>query len=190
MRELIPDIQKGLGPERLAQLKRDEDAFQDFWEGVFNAVDNVDWDRDFVAYLISAGYGQIRNARRSERTAHTLKYCPKCGRVYGYRKIECPKCKVETVSNSRHMSYIESQSSPYHDVDIQIDIDRFVDILSGQEYYVAKRWMIDRADLLYKNHLTQLAAEMHVSAPRVAHVKNKVKAKFLSFINGAAPKGH
>lgn len=183
MRELIPAIEGALGPERLARLKRDEDAYQDFWEGVLRALERVDWERDALAFLVSAGYGAVRNARRRERTAQRLRFCPVCGKSYGYRTVTCPRCGGENESAPRLSGYLESEARAAPDRDLAIAIEQFVATLSGQEAYVARRWMVERADLLHVNHLKQLAWEMGVSTPRVAQIKKRVREAFASFIN-------
>ena len=61
---------------------------------------------------------------------------------------------------------------------LEMDIARFVDTLYGNEKYVAKRWLVDRADLRYDNHCKQLALELGCSAPYVAAVKKSIREKW------------
>lgn len=183
-RELIPAIEEALGPGRLAALRRDEDAYQDFWVGVLEALARVDWERDVMAYLITAGYGAIRNARRSEWTAQRLRRCPSCGGVYGYRMVECPACGAETVSEVRHSEMAaEPPARRGDDADLRMSLERFVSCKAGNERHVAKRWLLDRADLLYQNYQKQIAYELGVSAPRVAQVVSKLKRELQAFLN-------
>ena len=183
MRELIPLIEEALGSDRLARLRRDEDAHQDFWVGVLEGLERVDWDRDAVAFLITAGYGAVRNAKRSKWTRDRYRICPSCGRVVGYRHVQCSHCGAETESGIRHSEYETSEARPEPDRDLVIDIQRFVATLSGPTAYVARRWMIDRLDLLSVNHTKQIAAELGVSAPRVAQIKKVIKSEFMSYLN-------
>jgi len=184
MKELIIVIEAALGPSRLSALKRNEDSYQDFWLGVLEAYERVDWERDPIAFLISSGYGTIRNARRSGWTADRFRHCPSCGRILGYRSVVCPKCGCETESDHRHQVMLaEPASKPEHDLDLAMTIEQFVATLTGNKKHVAKRWMIDRADLLYQNYSKQLAFELGVSAPRVAQIVSKLKQEFQAFIN-------
>ena len=194
MRQLIVTIEEGLGPERLAKLKRDSDAFQQFWLGVLEAVSRIDPDKDMVAYLISSGYGAVRNMRRSDRTWSSMKTCPECGRVFGYRRKACPECGVELRVEARHSEYQDWHQAPLgSDADLLMEVEMFVETLSGLDAYVARRWMVERADLLFKNHLTQIASELGVSSPRVAFIKKRIKQKFLEWhygVSGGGRQGH
>lgn len=194
MRQLIIAVEEGLGAERLARLKRDPDAYQQFWLGVLEAVSRINPDKDMVAYLISSGYGAVRNMRRSERTWSSMKVCPECGKIYGYRKRVCPECGVELKTEARHSEYQDWHQAPSEpDVDLLMEINVFVETLSGPDAYVARRWMVERADLLFKNHLAQIALELGVSSPRVAFIKKRIKQKFLEWhygVNGGQSQGH
>jgi len=70
---------------------------------------------------------------------------------------------------------------PTRDINLAIDIESFLTTLEDKEYYVAKRWMMDRADLLFANHVKQIAFEMEISAPRVTQIKNVIRKKFKSW---------
>lgn len=185
MRELIPTIEGALGPERLRRLKRDDDAYQQFWLGVLEALSRVDLSRDSVSFLISNGYGSIRNMRRGENSRNRIRHCPSCGREYGNRTVECPLCRVPTegavrvvpTSNSEGCE-IDFEDRRGADPDVGVDIGLFLKTLSGRELYVGRRWLQDRADLLYKNHLEQIAFELGISKPRAAQIKMKVKVAF------------
>ena len=194
MRQFILMVEEGLGPERLSKLKRDSDAFQQFWLGVLEAASRTDPDRDAVAYLISSGYGAVWNMRRSDRTWSSMKVCPECGRVYAYRRKTCPRCGVELKAEARHSEYQDWYQAPDGpDVELSMEVEAFVDTLSGLDAYVARRWMVERADLLFKNHLIQIASELGVSSPRVAFIKKRIKQKFLEWhygVIGGGRQGH
>lgn len=182
MKDIVPVIEAGLGRERLVRLRRDPDAYQEFWLGVLEAMSRVDRSRDATAFLISNGYGAVRNMRRAERTKSRLKLCPECKGSFAYRRTECPWCGAELQPEARTSEYVDvepARDGP--DLDFLADVESFVRSLSGNDAYVARRWMIDRADLLYANHLRQIAAELGVSAPYVAKIKGRVRRAFLSF---------
>jgi len=184
MRDLIPVIEAALGPSRLAALKRNEDQYQDFWLGVLEAYNRVDWDRDAIAYLITSGYGAVRNAKRSGWTADRFRHCPACGKVQGYRAVRCSRCGAETQSEVRHHTILmEPESGSGPDRDLRMTIEQFVETLSGNRRYIAKRWMLDRADLLYQNYSKQLAFELGISAPRVAQIVSRLKRDFQVYLN-------
>lgn len=191
MRDLVPVIEEALGPDRLSRLKSNPDEYQNFWVGVLEAFTRVDWDRDVVAYLISSGYGAVRNGRRSEWSEQRMRWCPKCGKVWSYRTTVCPRCGCETESGVRHSEYVDLVEARQEEQDVAPeDVAAFLLTLSGAEAYVARRWMRDRADLTCQNHLKQIAWELGVSAPRVAQIKSKVRQKFAAWINGAPSAGH
>lgn len=184
MKEIIAIIEQGLGPARLNILKKNEDSFQDFWEGVLKAIPRVDWNKDPVPYLISSGYGQINNVKRSSWSAEKFRFCPNCGQVYGYRTKICVVCGNELESSNRHSEYEDyHEGTKGPDQELAMDIELFVDTLIGNEKYTAKRWMIDRADLRYQNYSKQIAFELNISAPRVSQIIGKIKQKFQGYIN-------
>jgi DNA-directed RNA polymerase specialized sigma24 family protein len=184
VRELIPAIEEALGPRRLAALRRDEDAYQDFWVGVLEALSRVDWDRDVMAYLVTAGYGAVRNGRRAEWTNQRLRRCPSCGRTFGYRMVRCPECGAETESEVRHSEMAaEPPARRGEDADLRMSLEQFVAAKAGNEAYVARRWLLDRADLLYQNYQKQIGYELGLSAPRVAQVVSKMRRELQAFLN-------
>ena len=184
--DLVKTIEDALGEKRLHKLQRNEDEYQIFWVGVLEHRYNVDKDRDPIPYLISCGYGAIRNARLMENTRTKVRTCPDCGRVYSYRYSHCPYCRVESQTERRVFSTalpdgsemeFETQSAEEQLI-LDLDIARFVETLHGNEQYVARRWLIDRADLKYANHLKQIALELGCSAPYVARVKKSIRNKW------------
>lgn len=184
MRELVPVIEAALGPRRLAALRRDEDAYQDFWVGVLEALARVDWDRDVVAYLITSGYGAVRNGRRAGWTDERLRRCPSCGGTFGYRAVRCPRCGAETESEVRHCELaVEPEARRGEDADLRMSLEQFVATRAGNEAYVARRWLLERADLRYQNYQKQIAYELGLSAPRVAQVVSKLRRELQAFLN-------
>jgi len=188
MRELISTIEGALGPERLARLRADDDVYQQFWLGVLEALGRADLSREQVGFLISNGYGAVRNMRRAENSRSRYRSCPNCGHTLGNRTVRCPDCGEATVGAARLSStttaegaVLDLPDSSYPvegPVDLRLDVESFLKTLSGTDLYVGRRWLRDRADLLYKNHLAQIAFELGVSKPRVAQVKARVREAF------------
>lgn len=189
---LVREIEVALGPDRLFYLKKNEDAYQQFWLGVLEAFGRMDKDRDFIGFLVSNGYGAVRNMNRSEYSKSKMRYCPSCGKRLGYRTKICPFCNSETETKTRNISivnrdgeFIEYEDDrPSRDIDLSLDIDTFLLTLEGNQQYIARRWMKDRADLLFANHVKQLAFELEISAPRVVQIKNIIRKKFKSWYYG------
>lgn len=185
--DLVRQIEQALGEARLAKLRSNEDNYQIFWLGVLEHRKNIDQTRDPIPYLLSCGYGAIRNEYLKENTRAKYRWCPVCGRRYSYRQTVC-KCGRETVTDRRIVSPVLEDGSdvefPCYDEqrDLEIDIQRFVSLLQGVEKYVATRWLVDRADLHYNNHLKQIASEIGCSAPYVAKVKKNVRNKWIQLM--------
>lgn len=185
--DLIEQIEYGLGRDRLNKLKKHDDDYQIFWVGVLEHRKDVDINRDPIPYLISCGYGAIRNEILKENTKTKIRYCPCCGKEFSYRKSECPHCKTENITDRKIYSTtmvdgsdMEFEQEDYSIVDIedQIMVQKFINTLYGREKYVAKRWLVDRADLKYNNHCKQLAMELGCSAPYVARLKKAIRNKW------------
>lgn len=185
---VIQEIEKALGPQRIKMLKRDEDSYQQFWLGVLEALNRVNLNKDFVGFLIMNGYGAVRNMKRTEYSKRRMRTCT-CGKILGYRTKICPCCGIETESQVRLSAIVNAEGEnieyedlrPSRDIDFSVDTKMFVDTLSGQQKYIARRWMLDRADLLFANHVKQIAFELDISAPRVVQIKNIIKKKFKSW---------
>lgn len=189
---LIYEIESALGHDRLTYLKKNEDKYQQFWLGVLEAFGRMDKDRDFIGFLISNGYGAIRNMNRSEYSKSKMKRCLTCGKLYGYRTRICPKCYEETETQVRTVSTYnrEGEVIDYedtrnvHDINFSIDIESFLLTLEGNQKYIARRWFKDRVDMLFVNHVKQLAFELEISEPRVTQIKNIIRKKFKSWYFG------
>jgi hypothetical protein len=185
MKDLVAAVEAGLGPDRLARLRRNPDSYQQFWLGVLEARLRLDGIRESVPFLISNGYGAVRNMRRAESSFQQLRVCPECGRVYGNRKKECPECYVPTVAETRHSEYAEWHSPQCSEPDLlRADLEAFVCGQSGSRAYVARRWLLDRADLYYTNHLEQIAGELGLTSARVAQIKASVRGELRLWLNG------
>jgi len=192
VRDLIPTIEGALGPDRVARLKKDEDAYQQFWIGVLEALGRADLNRETVGFLISNGYGAVRNMRKAGNSRSRMKACPSCGRICGNRTVTCPGCGAETVGSARVVSTslpeggeADFPSPQYRGAhDLSIDVWLFLRTLSGRDLYVARRVMVDRADLLFKNHLAQIGFELGVSKQRVSQIKVRVREAFRRWYYG------
>ena len=186
--DIVQQIEHVLGTDRVRQLKKNDDNYQIFWLGVLEHRKDVDCTRDPIPYLISCGYGAIRNEYLKSNTRDKMRVCPHCGRSYTYRYARCPKCGADSVTERRVFSStlednseMEFEDGRTTDVLLSIDIDFFISTLHGNEQYVARRWLKDRADLMYDNHLKQIALEMGCSAPYVARVKKSIRSKWQLF---------
>ncbi len=177
--KLINEIKKGLGG-KLNSLRRNEDDYQTFWVGVLEAMPKVNPDRPAIPYLISSGYGAIKNSHRSEMSVDLASHCEKCGVYYGFRTKVCPICKSD-LKFIRRMSTYEDYHEGHHIVDPldKVMFEQFISTLEGKQKYIAKRWMIDRADIWYENHSKQIAFELGISAPAVARHKKIIRQEFL-----------
>lgn len=185
MKEVVAFVEAGLGPARLASLKGDDDDMQQFWLGVLEALPRMRGAPD-VGFLISSGYGSVRNARRAERTASGMTVCSGCGAHWGYRQRECPRCGSELsreVRVSEFSEEVRGVRGRESEVDLRLTVEAFVETLEGTERRVAKRWLLDRADLYHENHGKVIAAELGVSAAYVSAVKKAIRARFASWIN-------
>jgi len=159
-----------------------QDQYQIFWIGVMKALKDVDTDRDIIPYLILRGFGEVKNDRRSQFSKKYYKYCPDCGTVYVFRKNKCNSCDGELKIDSRYESYEDELHHHYedqNDVLNKVMLQDFVGTLSGRKQYIAKRWLVDRADLMHDNHLKQIGFELGISAVAVANHKKKIKQRFL-----------
>ena len=171
--DLVVMIENGLGEERLRKLKKNEDDYQNFWLGVLEHRKDSD-GRDPIPYLICCGYGAIRNARLSENTKRKMKV--KDGKMKSYRSDG--ETVVRLVSATKENGEQWDFESKDRDKNFELDIERFLSTLHGNERYVARRWLLDRADLMYDNHCKQIALEMNCSAPYVARVKKSIRNKW------------
>lgn len=184
--DIVQEIEQGLGKDRLQKLKRNEDNYQIFWLGVLEHRHSVDKNRDPIPYLISCGYGAIANARLMENTRQKIRVCDKCGREYSYRYSYCPHCHEESRTEPRIFSTSLNDGSEWEfesrngedRLILDMDLIRFVNSLHGNEQYIARRWLLDRADLKYDNHCKQIALELGCSAPYVARVKKSIRNKW------------
>jgi len=184
--DMVHEIEQGLGQDRLQKLKRNEDNYQIFWLGVLEHRQSVDRSRDPIPYLIACGYGAIANARLKENSRQKMRVCDRCGHVFPYRSSHCPHCHDENRTESRLTSTTlpdgnecEFECDSGEDaILLGLDVERFVNTLHGNERFVARRWLIDRADLKYDNHCKQIALELGCSAPYVARVKKAIRNKW------------
>ena len=176
--ELIDKITEGLG-DRISTLRHNEDDYQTFWVGVLEAIPRLNPKKPMIQFLISNGYGAIKNSHRSTMSVDLVRYCEKCGTYHGFRTKNCPACKSEMRLIRRLSSYEDYHMKEDIDPLNKIMLEQFIDTLDGNHKYVAKRWLLDRADLLYANHSKQIAFELGISAPAVARHKKVIRQEFL-----------
>lgn len=96
----------------------------------------------------------------------------------------CPECGGETESEIRCSEMkLEPPARERRDADLAMTLEQFVDTKVDKERYIARRWLLDRADLRYQNYQKQIAYEIKLSAPRVAQIVTKLKREFQLFLN-------
>ena len=180
--KLIPIIKDLLGA-KYWDLKKDEDKEQTFWLGVAKALHEVDFSQNPIEYLILSGWNEVRNYNKHTWSRDIVRYCIKCNKYHGYRTSCCPVCgeKMPTIKRDKILLDIHRYEECH---DNKINIDMFIKSLSGKLRYIAKRWLIDRADLMYDNHSKQLAYELGISAPRISFYKKKIRTKFKEWEDG------
>ena len=182
--KFISHIKDALGNNRLRALKVDDDEYQLFWLGVLEAIPNMRKDSHQIGYLILKGYGKIKNYRKSNYSRECIKYCRLCGRSYGFRKEDACKCGSDTIVVSRLIPLNDNYEYDDNiDIDMKVTIERFVNTLIGNMKYVAKRWLIDRADLMYNNYSKQLAIELEISPAMISKYVKKIRQRFSEWYN-------
>lgn len=169
--------------EALGDRKRhlSEDQYQTFWVGVMKALPTADTKRDIIPFLVMRGLGEVRNSRRADNTDKYLKICDRCGTVFSFRRRACG-CGNELGIDARFVPYEEQTHDPFS-LDSLL-LEQFLKMLSDKELYVARRWLIDRADLVCQNHLKQIGFELGISAPAVAKYKKIIRRKFFVWYAG------
>lgn len=180
--KFIKLIIDGLGNKRYNALKQDEDKYQIFWLGVIEATNKIKSNDKQIGYLILKGYGNIKNWVKSNHSRNIIKYCPECGSTYGFRKIGSCKCgEFDLKISNRFKALTDIYIYRDEDKTLSIAIEQFIETLIGNIKYVAKRWLIDRVDLLYDNYSKQLASELEVSPPMISKYIRKIKQKFIKW---------
>lgn len=181
--EIVGILKKAMGPAKYKKLMSDEDKHQVFWLGVIKSLGDVDWNRDPLQYLILSGFNEIRNYNKEIWSRENMRYCSNCNRIHGYRTKICPRCGQE-MGTIKRFNILSDIHKHYDDFNFSIDLERFVDTLSGKQRYIAKRWLLDRVDLMFDNHSKQLAQELGCSAPMISKYKKQIRNRFKEWYNG------
>jgi len=159
----------------------DPDITQVFWLGVMKGIQKVR-PNDPLKYLVVRGYGAVRSYAMANYHQGLMKVCRVCGRTWHFRKGWCSCGGVLDIRNRFAGLGGLVQLSDIEVLDIKVDIDLFVETLpKGRFRYVARRWLQDRVDLLYVNHLQQLSLEMGISAQAVSRYKVRVRNSYRSW---------
>lgn len=172
-RGFMAEIRNRVGP---AKLWQDDDLQQVFWLGVVRGTQKVKWDRDPIPYLITRGFGEVRNYLSSQRLRSVIKRCVECGSENSYRKSRC-ECGGELVLENRMAQFVQHTTEDVDPLDA-LEVEQFVGTLSGRMGFVARRWLMERADLYYDNHLKQIGSELGISAVAVSHYKDRIRESF------------
>jgi predicted RNA-binding Zn-ribbon protein involved in translation (DUF1610 family) len=168
---------------RYKHIEQDDDEHQEFWVGLLIAKDkNPDAP---IPHLIKAGYWALKDYRKRERTKDLASYCEKCNKSWGARNRYCPNCGSETIYIRRKVEYFDTHRSRHKDSVLeQMMVEQFVETQTGTAKYIAKRWMLERADLFYKNYQEQLAWETGISQQSISKHIKKLKRRFVVFYYG------
>ena len=185
LEDLVRQIESRLG-SRKNYLRKDPDAYQDFWLGVMESIPKATKTADPVPYLINKGYGRAWQNRRSESRHSHVSYCKKCDQYHTFTRLACPECGSELEYLNRR-DFIDQghflPTSKDEDVTLRLTIEQFIEQLDGKMRYVAKRWMLDRADLMYDNYCKQLSAEVGIGASGIAKIVKKIRRAFQVWYN-------
>lgn len=176
------EIRRRLGPTK---IWRYEDLRQVFWLGVIRGTQSVDWtpEEDPALYLVTRGIGEVRDYLASQRVRSLVKRCLSCGRINGHRRVRCLECGGKLRYENRSVAFIEHLVLDEDPLD-RIEVEQFVATLTGKMAVVARRWLLDRADLYYDNHLAQIGQELGMSAPGVAKIKRRIRESFREWRRG------
>lgn len=162
---------------------KSDDYRQVFWIGVFEALSDVDWSQDPIKYLVIRGTVKVRNYIRTNNCINYHKICNKCGKSYHYRAIKC-SCGGSLSTKQRYVDEIEEIS--YRDDEVILDkivFESFIDTLEGVEKEIAKKWIIDRADLYFDNMALEIANDLGITERTVLRYKKKIREKFQEWYN-------
>jgi len=189
MDDLMSRINRTLG-SRNERLKTNPDNYQNFWLGVLEAIPKATKTANPIPYLISKGYFMIHQKKRSENRHSYVAYCPNCGEFFNFTANECPACKgdLEYFNRRDDMgSDVDGGFIPQQldrDITLQLTIEQFVDQLpEGRDKYIAKRWLLDRIDLLVDNYCKELAMEIGIHSTNVAKRITRIKSAFRIWYN-------
>lgn len=164
---------------------KNDDYRQVFWLGVYKAIPNVDWSRDVLRYLVVRGYGEVKNYRMANYRHSLVKVCKKCGIELSLRARSCRVCGGAVRVDNRFYALLEINSVTMEDrIVFNVMVEQFIGSLTGKEQYVAKRWLLDRADLYYANHTKVIATELSLSAPAVSKIKKQIRQRFQVWMEG------
>jgi len=155
------------------------DLEQVFWLGVLEAIPHLNrtGKGDEVHYLLQAGFGSVRDYRRSEWSSSLVHWCPVCKRWFGYRgKHEHP---LRTMTRAMPLSETLGQEEQSI---VELSIEEFVHTLEGREAYVARRLLIDRLDMMSGTPMEDLARELGVGRTRASQIKTSVAVKLRAWM--------
>jgi hypothetical protein len=186
--EVLVRVSEGLG-YRLNVLLRNEDNYQNFWVGVYEAIDMADFTRDVVPYLIAKGYSKIsQESYRNNRHIYVA-YCRNCNRYCKHYRSECRKCHGSLQYKAR-CEYIGDNpielSSSDEDIVNRLAVEQYIDRLGNEDKryaYIAKRLFLDRVDLLVDNYCKQLSKETGMGVSTIANRVIKIRRELSSYMS-------
>jgi len=186
--EVLVRVSEGLG-HRLNVLSNNEDNYQNFWVGVYEAIDMADFTRDVVPYLIAKGYSKISQESRRDNRHIYVAYCGNCNRYRKHYQSECHKCHGSLQYKSR-CDYIEDNpielGSSDEDIVNRLAVEQYVDRLGNEDKryaYIAKRLFLDRVDLLVDNYCKQLSKETGMGVSTIANRVTKIRHELSRYMS-------
>jgi hypothetical protein len=200
--EVLARVSEGLG-YRLNVLLDNEDDYQNFWLGVYEAIKMADFTRDVVPYLIIKGYSKISQERRRDNRHIYVAYCGNCNRYRKHYQSECYLChgslqymsRCEAVEDTtgyvmdidRYVKkhHIELRSSD-EDIINRLAVEQYIDRLGNEDKryaHIAKRLFIDRVDLLVDNYCKQLSRETGMGVSTIANRVTKIRRELVGYMS-------
>ena len=193
--EVFTRVSEGLGRQFNVLLKN-EDDYQNFWLGVYEAIKMADFTRDVVPYLITKGYYKISEERRRDNKHIYVAYCENCNRYRKHYQSECYRCHgslqymsrcelVEDIARYVEKHHIELRSSD-EDIVNRLAVEQYIDRLGNEDEryaHIAKRLFIDRVDLLVDNYCKQLSKETGMGVSTIANRVTKIRRELVGYMS-------
>lgn len=186
--EVLVIVSEGLG-HRLNILLSNEDNYQNFWLGVYEAIELADFTGDVVPYLIIKGYSKISQESRRNNRHIFVGYCKNCNHYCKHYQSECHRCHGQLLYEPRRRcietSPIEFASND-EDITTRLAVEQYIDRLGNEDKryaYIAKRLFIDRVDLLVDNYCKQLSKETGMGVSTIANRVTKIRRELVGYMS-------
>lgn len=186
--EVLVRVSEGLG-SRLNILLSNEDNYQNFWLGVYEAIEVADFTRDVVPYLIAKGYSKISQENCRNNKHLFVAYCENCKRHCKHYQSECRKCHGQLQYKSRCSSvedgHIELHTSD-EDITTRLAVEQYIDRLGNEDKisaYIAKRVFLDHVGLFVDNYCKQLSKETGMGVSTIANRVTKIRRGLVGYMS-------